>query len=141
MISAATQANLKPSNESVGTQTIDVKKDEHSIGVQAFEENPWEGLLSKQEVCELIEIENIVGLGMKDQPQAKYENHTITCKRVMSNGVVYQVVILKEQYLQEKEITKVVEVPCKQKKTNKEKDLEIVEIVEIEEDTGKNRES
>ena len=51
---------------------------------------------------------------MKEQPEAKYNNHSVTSKRIMMNGVVYQVVVLKEQYMQEKEVTKVVEIPSKE---------------------------
>ena len=86
-----------------------------SVGLQAFEEDPWGGLLSRQEICDLIEIDSMVGLGMKDQPEAKYHNHSVTSKRIMMSGVVYQVVVLKEQYMQEKEVTKVEEIPSKEK--------------------------
>ena len=81
--------------------------------VQAFEEDPWGGLLSKQEICDLINIDEMVGLGMRDQPEAVYNSHSLTSKRILMNGVVYQIVVLKEKYLQETEITKVVEIPSK----------------------------
>ena len=48
------------------------------VGIQAFEHEPWEGLLSRQEVCDLIEVEQFIGLGMRDRPGAVYDNHTVT---------------------------------------------------------------
>ena len=83
--------------------------------VQAFEDDPWGGLLNKQEICDLIKVDQMVGLGMRDQPEARYDSHSVTSKRVILNGVVYQVIVLKEKYVQETEITKVVEIPSKEK--------------------------
>ena len=65
--------------------------------------DPWQGLLSDEEVCSLINIEQIVGLGMSNKPEATLDSHSVTCKRVLSQGVVYQVVVVQEQYLVEKE--------------------------------------
>ena len=90
--------------ESVKTQTLEPLTEE--IGVQAFENEPFVGLLSKQEVCESINIENFIGLGMKDQPSASYQNHSVLMKRVLYQGVVYQVIVVKEQYSMEKDIVK-----------------------------------
>ena len=39
---------------------------------------------------------------MKDQPNAEYDNHTLISKRCMSQGVIYQVIIIKEQYVPRK---------------------------------------
>ena len=122
--------------------------------VQAFEEDPWSGLLSKQEICDMIKVDQMVGLGMRDHPEAMFDSHSVTSKRVILNGVVYQVIVLKEKYVQETEITKVVEIPSKEKvqeivqekevvnskedTSPLEKDLElveeIVEVIEIEDD-------
>ena len=80
-----------------GSQTIEPYSAE--FGAQAFEEEPFEGLLSRQEVCDLINVDRFIGLGMKDQPEAEYHNHTLISKRCMNLGVVYQIIIIKEQYM------------------------------------------
>ena len=46
---------------------------------QAFEEDPWQCLLSEDEVCDLIQVDQLVGLGIDDKPNAKLENHDISC--------------------------------------------------------------
>ena len=100
------------------------------LAFQAFEGNPWQGLLSDVEVCKLIGTDKLIGLGISDRPEATLDNHKVTCKQVLSQGIVYQVVVIQEQYLVEKEkvverivekeVVKEVEVPGKEK---------IVEIV------------
>ena len=90
--------------ESVKTQTLEPLTEE--MCVQAFENEPFVGLLSKQEVCESINIVNFIGLGMKDQPSASYQNHSVLMKRVLYQGVVYQVIVVKELYSIEKETHK-----------------------------------
>ena len=79
------------------TQTKIGSKGGKSVMVQAFEDDPWGGLLSKQEICDLIKVDQMVGLGMRDQPEARYDSHSVTSKRVILNGVVYQVIVLKEK--------------------------------------------
>ena len=86
---------LKPCE--TGSQTIEPYAVD--FGAQAFEDEPFEGLLSRQEVCDLINVDRFIGLGMKDQPDAEYQNHTLISKRCMNQGVVYQVIIIKEQYM------------------------------------------
>ena len=76
------------------------------VSSQAFEEDPWQGLLTEDEVCDLIKVEQAVGLGIVGKPEAKFQEHDITCKRMLSNGIIYQVVVLKEQYTVEKEVVK-----------------------------------
>ena len=94
------------------TQTSHGKSNK-SVGLQAFEEDPWSGLLSRQEICEMVKIDKLVGLGYKERPQAKFEEHSVTSKRMILEGVVYQVVIVKEMYVEEKVVTQV-EKPKKQ---------------------------
>ena len=79
------------------------------LAFQAFEGNPWQGLLSDEEVCKPIGTDKLVGLGISDRPEVTLDNHKVTCKQVLSQGIVYQVVVIQEQYLVEKE--KVVESP------------------------------
>ena len=87
-------------------------------GTQAFEEDPWQCLLSEEKVCELIQVDQLVGLGIDGKPNAKLENHDISCQRVLSQGVIYQVVVLKEQYVIEKEVRKEI-VVVEEKKSSK----------------------
>ena len=129
--SQATQVFDLVSRSSMGSQTVEPYKAE--VGVQAFEHEPWEGLLSRQEVCDLIDIDRFIGMGMRDQPGARYDNHTVTCKRVMSQGVVYQVIIIKEQYLPEKQ-----KVGTREKSTgmieieNQERVIDLTEVTQKE---------
>ena len=107
--SRATQADLSIKKKvsdrvSVKSQTMEPLTEECSI--QAFEQEPFEGLLSKQEVCDSIEVDRFIGLGMKGQPQATYENHSIMMKRVLDQGIVYQVIVIKEQYSKEQRVEK-----------------------------------
>ena len=99
--SRATQTILSKEDKvlnqtSVKSQTMEPLTEDFCI--QAFEQEPFVGLLSKQEVCESIEVERFIGLGMKGQPQATYQNHSILMKRVLDQGIVYQVIVIKEQY-------------------------------------------
>ena len=71
------------------TQTKLSSKGGRSVSVQAFEEEPFVGLLSKQEVCDMIKVDRMVGLGMRDHPEARFDCHTVTSKRVMVEGIVY----------------------------------------------------
>ena len=155
-VSQATQVSeLVPSN-TTGSQTIEPYKVE--TGIQAFEHEPWEGLLSRQEVCELIDIDRFIGMGMRDQPGAEYDNHTVTCKRVMSQGVVYQVIIIKEQYLPQKhtvgtqekatatveidEQDKIIDLTAgNQEEVNTtQEDIEIVQVIEKKEESKEKEE-
>ena len=72
---------------------------------------------------------------MSNKPEATLDSHSVTCKRVLSQGIVYQVVVVQEQYLVEKEkvvekviekeVVKEIEVP------GKEKIVEIVKEIEV----------
>ena len=121
LVSEANQTHVIDSKDRM-TQTKIGSKGGKSVMVQAFEDDPWGGLLSKQEICDLIKIDEMVGLGMRGQPDAVYNSHSLTSKRILMNGVVYQIIVLKEKYIQETEITKVVEIPSKE--TVQEKDVE-----------------
>ena len=85
-------------------------------------------------VCDLIEIDKLIGLGMKDKSGAVYDNHSISSRGVMAQAVVYQVIVIKEQYVQEKEVKKVVEVSRKKVTMTQEKEVEIVEVIEIDDE-------
>ena len=41
------------------------------MGIQAFEHEPWEGLLSREEVCDLIDVNKFIGLGMRERPEVQ----------------------------------------------------------------------
>ena len=86
--------------ESVSVQASN-KVSLNSVAVQAFEEDPLQGLLSKEEICELVEVDRLIGNGIKDCSESEYVDHTITCKRAVVDGIVYQVLIVKEQYVKE----------------------------------------
>ena len=104
------------------------------FGAQAFEHDPLEGLLSRKEVCSLIRIDDLVGLGIKENPEATFDGHSVSSKRLVDKGIVYQVIILKELYTQEKETVKVIEVPKKNEKKNvaQGKEQEVVEVIDLE---------
>ena len=104
------------------------------VEIQAFEDNPLEGLLSRKEICSLIRIDDLVGSGIRENPEAIFDGHSISSKRVVDKGIVYQVVILKELYIQEKESVKVVEVSKKKAKKNvlQGKEQEVVEVIDLE---------
>ena len=127
----ATQiSKVMVSSDSQATETASKK----SIGLQSFEEDPWQGLLSEDEVCQLIKVDTLIGHGIKEQPEALFESHSINSKRVMSKGIIYQVVVIKEQYTKETEIIKTIEVPCKKQKVKTDKEVEIIEVIDIESD-------
>ena len=110
-ISKAVQAEGVQCNARDRSTQTSHGKNNKSVCVQAFEEDPWAGLLSRQEVCDMIKIDNLVGLGYKERPQARYEDHSVTSKRLIMDGVVYQVIILKERYVEEQAVTQVIEKP------------------------------
>ena len=114
------------------TQTAHDKSNK-SVSVQAFEEDPWSGLLSRQEICEMVKIEKLVGLGYKERPQARFEDHSITSKRMILEGVVYQVVIVKEVYVEDQVVTRV-EEPKREKVSSKTQEQEVIEVIEIADD-------
>ena len=48
----SSQAGNSFGNVSAYSQTVKIQEKE--MGIQAFEDEPWEGLLSRQEVCDMI---------------------------------------------------------------------------------------
>ena len=134
--SKATQVCSVLGQKSASSQTLPRKIFNSEVGIQAFEEDPWQYLLSEDEVCDLIQIDQLVGLGGSSRPEARLDDHSITCKRVLSKGIIYQVVVLREQYIVEKEIVKEIEVPRKEEKVVEkvtvEKDQKVKKTVEVE---------
>ena len=85
------------------------------VGIQAFHKEPFANMLSSEEVCDLVQVERFIGLGMKNFPKAAFIDHSISSKRALSDGIVYQVVIIKELY--EKEQVTVNSCGCADKVT------------------------
>ena len=85
------------------------------VGIQAFHQEPFANMLSPEEVCDLVQVERFIGLGMKNSPKATFVEHSISSKRTLSDGIVYQVIIVKELY--EKEQGKVNSCDCSEKVT------------------------
>ena len=133
-ISKAVQAERLQCNARDRSTQTSHGKNNKSVCVQAFEEDPWAGLLSRQEVCDMIKVDNLVGLGYKERPQARYEDHSVTSKRLIMDGVVYQVIIVKERYVEEQVVTQVIEKPKKETVISKNKEADVIEVIEIEDD-------
>ena len=121
------------------TQTSHGKSNK-SVAVQAFEEDPWSGLLSRKEICEMVKVDDLVGLGYKEHPQATFEEHSTTSKRMIVEGVVYQVIIVKELYVEDHLVTEG-EKSKRERGSSKAREPEVVEVIEIaDESTSEEKE-
>ena len=72
LISKAVQMDFTLPQDNKRTQTPDPQVEHASV--QAFDHEPYEGLLSQEEVVESLVIERFIGRGIKEKPLAKFES-------------------------------------------------------------------